>query len=103
MLEAVYHYIHISINFISAIFIMCHLPNIVHIDIATMLALFKENKYKLTTTFFVVIRKIIKEMLIIRGFMTRMKLQYVIMGLQDNQCENFNGFCQNVKKRVVDG
>lgn len=84
MLEAVYHYIHISIYFISVIFIMRHLPNIVHIDTATMLVLIKENKYRLTTTFFVVIAKIIREMLIIRGFMTWMKLQYVTMGLQED-------------------
>lgn len=103
MLEAVYHYIHISIHFISAIFIMRHLPNIVHTDIATMLVLFKENKYRLITTFFVIIGKTIREMLIIRDFMTRMKLQYVRMGLQDDQCENFNGFCRNLKRKVVDG
>lgn len=94
MLEAVYHYIHV----ISAIFIMRHLPNIVHTDIATMLVLFKENKYRLTTTCFVIIGKIIREMLIIR-----IKLQYVRMGLQDDQCEYFNGFCQNLKRKVVDG
>lgn len=82
---------------------MCHLPNIVHTDIATILVLFKENKYRLTTTCFIIIGKIIREMLIISGFMTRMKLQYVRMGLQDDQCENFNVFCQNLKRRVVDG
>lgn len=82
---------------------MRHLPNIVHTDIATMLVLFKENKYRLITTFFVIIGKTIREMLIIRDFMTRMKLQYVRMGLQDDQCENFNGFCRNLKRKVVDG